>query len=77
LLKDFVGQLLGRGQDFRVMFRDEVLHKLLQLLPIHLQQSFCNFIRHVQSSRRKIKQPTNKETKKWTMSKQETVMPSR
>lgn len=39
LTEDFVGQLLRRRQHFRVMLGDQILHELLQLLAVHLQQS--------------------------------------
>ena len=38
LLQDLVGQPLRRRQHLGVVLRDEVLHELLQLLPVHLKQ---------------------------------------
>ncbi len=35
--ENLVGQFLGRGQHFRVVHGDEILHKLLQLVPVHLE----------------------------------------
>ena len=42
LLEDLVGEALGCGKDLGVVGRDEVLHKLLQLLPVHLEQSLTD-----------------------------------
>lgn len=36
--QDFICQLLGGGQHFRVVGRDKVLHQLLQLVSVHLEE---------------------------------------
>ena len=38
--QDLIGQFLSRGKHIRVMFGDEILDKLLQLLATHLKQCF-------------------------------------
>lgn len=45
LLQDLVSQFLGRGQHLCVVFGYEVLHELLQLLSVHLQQGFWKTIK--------------------------------
>ena len=42
LLQYLVRQLLGRGQHLGVMGRDQILDELLQLLPVHLEQSLTD-----------------------------------
>lgn len=37
--EDLVGQALGRGQHLSVVGADEILHELLQLVPVHLGES--------------------------------------
>lgn len=37
--QDLVSQFLCGGQNFRVVDGDEILHKLLQLVPVHLEKS--------------------------------------
>ena len=46
LLEDLIGEALGRGKDLSVVGGDEVLHKLLQLLPVHLQQCLRDWNPH-------------------------------
>lgn len=36
--EDLIGQALGGGQHFSVVGADEILHELLQLVPVHLGQ---------------------------------------
>ena len=38
LRQDLVGELLCGGQHLCVVGRDQVLHQLLQLVPVHLEQ---------------------------------------
>ena len=38
LLEDLVGEALGGGEDLGVVGGDQILHELLQLLTVHLQQ---------------------------------------
>ena len=42
LLQYLVRQLLGRGQHLGVVGRDQILDELLQLLPVHLEQSLTD-----------------------------------
>ena len=42
LAQNLVREALGRGQDLGVVGGDEVLHKLLQLLPVHLEQRLAD-----------------------------------
>ena len=42
LLQYLVRQLLGRGQNLRVVRGDQILNKLLQLLSVHLEQSLTD-----------------------------------
>ena len=42
LSQEFVSQLLGGGQDVSVVLADQVLHKLLQLVPVHLKEGLGN-----------------------------------
>lgn len=37
--EDLVGQALGSGQHLSVVGADEILHELLQLVPVHLGES--------------------------------------